>query len=210
VPREISLDQVTSAKDHRHELERRLLCVKCTSSSWAAPARAVPGQLHDGKMRRIPAGQRCKSNRIAGSGKHRHHKRSIMCSWRMKELYSKRPTTRVAPTAHSTPTQKAPGALPTFLSMKQRSKQLLSKWKRISTLDLGGRGYLAGNTRRGDGQPIPAGALACCEVSARKPTWAHAAQGVVVSVMMTAASCCCMQHQRRSTLERRQFQQQPP
>jgi hypothetical protein len=75
VPRALSLDQVTSVKDHRHELKRKILCLKYTMRLMGSISRAVLGQLHDDKINRVLAGQRRKSNRAAGGGKHRHHKR---------------------------------------------------------------------------------------------------------------------------------------
>ena len=160
VPSALSLGQVT-VKDHRHELKRKLLCVKYTKRLMGSISRAVLGQLHDAKINRILAGQRRKSNRAAGGGKHRHHKRRIIvdvCVWKLR---SKRPTTRAASTAHSTFTQKTLGTLPTVLktahSPRRGTEHQHWTWRTGTTWK-----HLQG------WRVIPVGVLGCAV--SRKPT----------------------------------------
>ena len=143
VPRALSLDQVT-VKDHRHELKRKLLCVKYTKRLMGSISRAVLGQLHDDKINRILAGQRRKSNRAAGGGKHRHHKRRIIvdvcgnCTAKDRQHERHPPRTQPSRRRHWAPFQQ---------SLKQRTP--LGGERNIN-IGLGGPG-LPGNIRRGDG-----------------------------------------------------------
>ena len=125
-------------------LKRKLLCVKYTKRLMGSISRAVLGQLHDGKINRILAGQRRKSNRAAGGGKHRHHKRRIIvdvcgnCTAKDRQHEWHPPRTQPSRRRHWVPFQQ---------SLKQRTP--LGGERNIN-IGLGGPG-LPGNIRRGDG-----------------------------------------------------------